>query len=219
MATNPYFKKGVSSEQALMQSLITESIKIQGQDVYYLPRKLQKLDLIFGEDVLSKFDTAVQIEMYMMDRAGWQGENDMIQKFGLRVTESMDFVVSKPRWLEATAGLTMFNNTRPQEGDLIYEPVTDNLYEITYVSIERPFFQLNKTYQWTISCSQFVYNNEKLDTGISEIDNIENDLGNDLMNLSLTPKDEHSQQENAFIQAEAPQYNFDINDPFSEVKR
>jgi hypothetical protein len=184
---NPYFPKGVASEQAIYQALTTESIKIQGHEVYYIPRKNQKLDLIFGEDVLSKFDTAVPIEMYMT-KPGWQGQTDLIQKFGLYVQESVSFIISKPRWLETvpvTCPWLANNGVRPLEGDLIWEPIAKNLYEITYVDVESVYYQLNKTYQFKIDCKLFVYSSEQLDTGISDVDNLEEIFSNDLLKTQL----------------------------------
>lgn len=187
---NPYFPKGVTSEQSILQGLVTESIQIQGMEVLYLPRKLQKLDLVFGEDILSKFDTAIPIEMYMFD-PGWQGQNDLITKFGLQVREQAEFILSKPRWETIVKPLSQFtfNKLRPQEGDLIYEPVTNNLFEIKYVSVEKPYFQLNKTYQWSLTCELFVYSNERLDTGIPDIDNIEEKHSQDMLNYQINIED------------------------------
>lgn len=242
MAVNKYFPKGISSEQIVYQSLVTESIQVQGMDVYYLPRKTQKLDLVFGEDVLSKFDTAVKIEMYMQDNDAWQGQNDFISKFGLQVKEQMSFILSKPRWEEVIKPVSSqfaYNKIRPQEGDLIYDPMTDNLFEITYVSLERPYYQLNKTYQWTLTCELFIYSNEKLDTGIAKIDKLEEEFGNDILNYQISLEDgyqlkqengnfmiqnytdernEFQFDENSPIKEEAPEYNFNVNDPFGEVK-
>lgn len=239
---NPYFPKGIASEQNLLQGLITESIKIQGVEVYYIPRRDRKLDLFFGEDVLSKFDLAIPIEMYM-DNPGWAGEQDIIQKFGLLVQERINFIVSKPRWHEViplAAPFMLNGGARPQEGDLIWDKVAKNLFEITYVDVESVYYQLSKTYQYKLQCQLFVYSSEQLDTGIAEIDKIEEEYGNDILNYQIdqengdaitlengesliqnTP-DEHNPFQfgkNAQIDEEAVDYNFNVNDPFGEMTK
>ena len=241
MATvNPYFPKGVASEQNILQNLITESIKVQGLEVYYIPRRHRNLDLVLGEDVLSKFDTAIPLEMYM-DHPGWQGQTDLIQKFGLLVQEELKFVVSKPRWLEVVppAAPWMFNGgQRPQEGDLIWVPITKNLFEITYVDVESVYYQLSKTYQYTLTCRLFVYSSEEITTGIETADNVQQEysqdklvdqimldgadgfinIGTDSSLLQDTADDEPLQfRKNQTIDAEATN-NFTVNDPFGELK-
>ena len=185
MATvNNYFPKGIASEQAVMQSLISESIKIQGMEVFYIPRKHENIDLILGEDVLSKFDTAIPIEMYM-NHPSWQGQTDLIQKFGLFVQEEMEFIVSKPRWLETVpvAAPWMRNGgIRPQEGDLIYDKITKNLFEIFYVDVESVYYQLSKTYQYNLKCRLFIYSSERIETGVLEIDNNGEEFTQDILN-------------------------------------
>lgn len=237
MATvNPYFPKGVASEQNILQSLITESIKVQGLEVYYIPRKNRALDLVLGEDVLSKFDTAIPIEMYM-DHPGWQGQTDLIQKFGLMVQEELKFVVSKPRWLETVpvAAPWMYNGgQRPQEGDLIYEPMTKNLFEINYVDTESVYYQLSKTYQFTLTCRLFIYSSEEISTGMATPDTVDAEYSQDKLVdqlmldgedgflttnpdeflLQNTADDEPLQfRKNETIDAEADN-KFDVNDPF-----
>ena len=237
MATvNPYFPKGILSEQGILQSLITESIKVQGLEVYYIPRRNRNLDLILGEDVLSKFDTAIPIEMYM-DHPGWQGQTDLIQKFGLLVQEELKFVVSKPRWLEVVppAAPWMYNGgQRPQEGDLIWEPITKNLFEITYVDVESVYYQLSKTYQFTLTCRLFIYSSEEISTGLTEPDMVDAEysqdkladqiilegedgflaIGDEASLLQNTADDEPLQfRKNQTIDAEADN-KFNVNDPF-----
>jgi hypothetical protein len=186
---NQYFPKGVRSEQNLLQGLVTESIQILGHDVYYLPRKLQKLDLVLGEDVLSKFDVAVHLEMYMENPGG---EQDLLTKFGIQVKENITYVVSKERWNSAVQiphGADMLNSLRPQEGDLIYEPITASLYEITYVDKENPYYQLNGWYQYRMSCELYNYSHEEITTGIEEIDGIETEFSRDQLSFELLKED------------------------------
>lgn len=194
MAVNPYFPKNLALEQNLFQSLVTESIQVIGHDVYYLPRKLQRLDLVLGEDILSKFDLAIPIEMYMDNIEG--GEQDLLTKFGLQVKEQIKYQISKERWSTAiktpygsTGTNRLYNDLRPQEGDLIYEPMSSSLYEIMYVDKENPYYQLGTNYFFTLTCELFNYSNESIDTGVAEIDGIETDFSNDLLQFEMLMED------------------------------
>lgn len=194
MAVNPYFTKNSSLEQNLFQSLVTESIQVIGHDVYYLPRKLQRLDLILGEDILSKFDLAIPIEMYLDNKEG--GEMDMLSKFGLQVKEQLKYQVSTKRWIEAiktpygsTGTNILYNDLRPQNGDLIYEPMSDSLYEIMYVDKENPYYQLGTNYFFTLTCELYEYSSEDINTGIAGIDDIETGFSMDILQFELLMED------------------------------
>jgi hypothetical protein len=176
MPTNPVFQSGVpigrSDEQRLLEELNIEALKIFGHDVYYIPRKLVKEDTLFGEDVLSKFDQAVPLEMYLKNTEGYGG-GDFMSKFGVQINDTATFVVSRLRWDQAVArkGLGILDQ-RPSEGDLLYLPITSSLFEIKFVEHENPFYQLGRLYVFELSCELFVYSSEKIDTGIGEIDEI-----------------------------------------------
>lgn len=175
MATNFYFQNGLtpgtSSEQRLLEDLIIESIKIYGHDVYYLPRTSVKLDNIFGEDVLSRFDNAYAIEMYLNNIEGWEGNGELFSKFGIQVTHQATFAVSKRRW-EDVVGTNpdLQLPLRPAEGDIIYFPKTNSMFEIKFVQHLDPFFQLGKFYIYSMQCELYQYSSEKFDTGVNEID-------------------------------------------------
>ena len=98
MPTNPFFSTGTTSEQHLYEDLIVEQLKIYGQDVYYLPRKIANKDTIFGEDPASSFDDSYIIEMYVDNSDGYMGEQEIIKKFGLELRDDIQFTVSKLRW-------------------------------------------------------------------------------------------------------------------------
>ena len=140
MATNFYFQtgntSGTTNEQRLLEDLIIESIKIYGHDVYYLPRVSVKQDNILGEDVLSQFDNAYPVEMYLTNIQGWEGNGELFTKFGIQVTDQATFVVSKRRWEDVVgshpAELLQLPS-RPAEGDLIYLPKTNSMFEIKFV--------------------------------------------------------------------------------------
>ena len=168
MATNLYFQNVSShAQQELINSLTSEVIQIHGLDVFYLPRTLVKEDLLMGEDVLSKFSTVYEIEMYLKSTEGFGGEGDLVSKFGLDVRDEVIFTVHRDRFELAT------DMSKPLEGDLIYLPINKGLFEIKFVEHEQPFYQSGKNYSFDITCELFQYAEEQLDTGVSEIDSIE----------------------------------------------
>lgn len=176
MTTNVYFQSGktigATNEQRLVEDLIIESMKIYGHDVYYLPRTLIKKDLIFGEDVLSQFTEAYPIEMYLANVDGWNGMQEMFTKFGIEVQDKATFVVSKRRWEDELARQTdnLQIPERPAEGDLLYLPLTDSMFEIKFVEHLDPFMQLAKFNVYTLQCELWQYSSEVVQTGIDEID-------------------------------------------------
>lgn len=186
--SNTYFKKGVISEQDLLQGFTSETIQIYGHTMYYLPRKLQKVDNIFGEDVLSSFETALPIEMYIENFDQWQGNQELISKFGLEIQKQMILMMSVSRWKTEVKKIQsgMWVSSRPQEGDLIYEPMTKALMEIKFVDHDDMFYQLSKNYRYRITCELFRYNQDTINTGVAEID-VTADL--DLMNFQMTNED------------------------------
>lgn len=174
MARNPYFSYAVKSEQDLYESLVIESLKFYGQDVYYIPRTIMNRDKILFDDIPSKFSSAYKIEMYLDNVDGWSGEGQIFSKFGLEIRDAASFIVSKRRWNEIVKS---YNNEivgeQPAEGDLIYLPMTRSLFEITYVDKNSPFYQLSKFNIFRMDCELFEYSDETLNTGIDEIDLIE----------------------------------------------
>ena len=168
MATNLYFNNvGSHTEQELINSLTSEVIQVHGMDVYYLPRTLIKEDLILGEDVLAKFSSAYEIEMYLKGTEGFGGEGDLVSKFGLDVRDEVIFIVHKDRFNLAT------DMDKPLEGDLVFLPMSKGLFEIKFVEHEQPFYQAGKNYSFDITCELYQYSEEQLETGISAIDDIE----------------------------------------------
>ena len=171
MPRNVYFSQAVKSEQNLYEDLIIESLKIFGQDVFYIPRVLVNRDNILGEDPASSFDDAYLIEMYIENIDGFEGSGDLYSKFGLEIQDDVTFVVSRKMWNQ---GIGKFStntiNPRPQEGDLIFLPMTNTFFEIDFVEHEDPFYQLQKLPTYKLRCTKFEYGDEKFDTGIAEID-------------------------------------------------
>ena len=172
MTTNLYFNNVTShAEQELINDLTSEVIKMHGMDVFYIPRTVVKEDLIMGEDVLSKFTTAYEIEMYLKGTEGFGGEGDLVSKFGLDVRDEVIFTVHKDRFNLAT------DMDKPLEGDLVFLPMSKGLFEIKFVEHEQPFYQAGKNYSFDITCELYQYSQEQLETGIADIDDIEKEQG------------------------------------------
>jgi len=174
MATNLYFSQKVRSEQNLYEDIVIESLKMFGQDVYYLPRDIVNEDRIFGDDVPSRFNSSYKIEMYIENVEGYDGEGDIFTKFGIEIRDQATFVVARRRWEHTIKNYdNEITSVRPVEGDLIYLPLSKSLFQIMAVEHEQPFYQLSNLPIYKLRCELFEYNDEQLDTGVTEIDDIE----------------------------------------------
>ena len=174
MPTSVYFDTGTTAEQRLYENLIIEQLSVFGQDVYYLPRKLVNEDTLFGEDASSSFNDAYIIEMYLDNIEGYEGQKEMMTRFGLDMQDEATFVVSKRRFEQLISlDQNLIVSTRPNEGDLIYYPKSKKLFEISFVDHDDPFYQLSNLPVFKLRCRTFEYSHEDMATGISEIDDIE----------------------------------------------
>jgi hypothetical protein len=198
MARNRYFNQytPVKQEQNLVEDLVIESIKIYGVDGYYLPRTDVNLDKIYGEDASMIFDDALELELYIKSFEGFQGQEDFLSKFGLQIDESITFVVAQKRFTQSLkpSFITEYgynfknedgdhlldeqsydyaNILRPREGDLIWIPMLNYMYEIKFTENIENFFQLGKLYTYEMRCDRYEYSSERIDTGVAEIDGIE----------------------------------------------
>lgn len=175
MPTNVYFSHGTRNEQHLIEDLIIESLRIYGNEFFYIPRTLVSKDNILGEDRLSEFKSSFPIEMYFENIDALDGQGAFIQKFGLMMEQSATLVVARRRWdqLVGRYGQTILPN-RPCEGDLIYFPLTKGLFDIKFVKHQDPFYQLGKLYVYKLQIELFQYSSERIDTGIREVDVFEN---------------------------------------------
>lgn len=182
MTLNPFFLNGSKTEQGLVQDLVNELIRMGGQDVVYLPRKFITEKKIIKELLVSKFDVGFSIEAYVLTYDGFGGQGDILSKFGVRSTDEITFVISKERYEQI---ITPFISnqpdikltSRPQEGDLIYLPIDNGLFEVKYVEVKRPFYQLNNLYSYQLKCELFEYEDEIIDTGIENVDNTVKNFG------------------------------------------
>ena len=177
MPTSSYFPTyhaGHSGEQNLAQDLVDEQIKLFGSDVYYLPKTVLA-DSTLDEVRYTKYQDQFQIEMLLVNVMGFGDNAEFISKFGLRITDEIIFRVSTKRWTEEVAehNPTLTVPERPNEGDLLYYPLTQNLYEIKYVGKEEPFFQFGKIQFYAITAELYEVGSDDLATGVAEIDAIE----------------------------------------------
>ena len=213
MPTNVYFDTGTTSEQRLYEDLVIEQLKIYGQDVYYLPRKLANKDTIFGEDPASSFDDSYIIEMYVNNTDGFMGEQEIIKKFGLELRDDIKFTVSKLRWETLISNNSdLQNTTRPNEGDLVYFPTTKAFFEIQFVEHEQPFYQQSALPVYNLSCTKWEYASERLDTGIATIDATEDALSTDTMNFQFTLENEVG---SFVLESDIGETNYVINESFT----
>tara|TARA_X000000368_G_C23042978_1_gene717838 strand:+ start:1034 stop:1900 length:867 start_codon:yes stop_codon:yes gene_type:complete len=177
MATNSYFTQGTTGEQDLIENLVIEQIKMFGKNVFYMPRTLVNEDTTFTEDALSKFDDAYEIEAYIEDPTGFTGDGDLFTKFGVRISDQVTFIISRKRFTEAVDdNAQLIVEGRPNEGDLVYFPMANKIFKIMFVEHEQPFYQLGKIHVWGLKCELFEFSDEQFDTGVTAIDQIEQDF-------------------------------------------
>jgi hypothetical protein len=181
MPRSVYFSQRYRPEQNLLEDLLIESMKIMGHDVFYIPRKIVKQDFILNEDVISSFDASFLIEMFVESVDGFEGDGDLMTKFGLETRDQLTLVCSRRRWnsLIGRHGYTN-DSVRPREGDLIYVPFSGGLFEIKFVEDKSPFFQLGGSGDtkgtiptFKLTCELFEYSGQEIDTGIAEVDLIQ----------------------------------------------
>ena len=189
MARNIYISQTVKSEQDLYENIIIESMKIYGQEVQYIPRELVAEDRIFGEDVVSAFDRAYQIEMYLENIDNFDGDQELFTKFGVEIRDRATLHVSRRRWHQAV-GTYLPEHLRPREGDLIYLTLSNQVFEIMRVVDDQPFYQLSNLPTYRMEVELFEYNDENFDTSIGDIDELEK-LGNTvILNLENSDSDD-----------------------------
>jgi hypothetical protein len=177
MALNPFFLQGSPNEQRLVQELINEQLRIYGVEVIYIPRKFVRRETILREVSSSKFDDNFALEAYVSNYEGYSGQGDILTKFGMSLKDDLSLIISKERYEDFIAPFLDGDNdeeivlsSRPREGDLIYFPLGQRLFEVKFVEHEQPFYQLGKLYVYELKCELFEYEDEVIDTSIHEID-------------------------------------------------
>jgi len=194
MPINPYFQSGIPQgirpEQNLVEDLIIECLKIYGFETYYIAREAFDQDPIFREDPQSMYKNAYPLEMYLQNIQGFEGEGELLTKFGVEIRDSATFVVSRRRWTHEVArdGNTILPN-RPAEGDVIYFPLTQSYFEIRKVVGDQPFYQIGKLYVYALQCELMQFDGQIFETGIQEIDVIAQEFNQDEDLYSLELQD------------------------------
>ena len=155
MALNPYFQQGAVSEQNLVQDLINEQLRMYGVEVYYLPREYGTTTTVIREVIQSSFNNAYPLEAYVDTYDGYEGVGTLLSKFGVQELDDLVLIISKERYEDYISPLiknipNIELTTRPKEGDLIWFPLGDRLFEIKYVEHEKPFYQLQKNYVYEV---------------------------------------------------------------------
>jgi hypothetical protein len=237
VATNFFFNNFQSSqEQLLLENLIIESIKIYGQDMYYIPRTLNNYDEVYGADDQSSYDNAYPIEMYIKSIDGFSGDGSFMSKFGIEIRDQIVFSMAQRIFAEEVGTYT--TQVRPNEGDLIYFPLNKKCFIIRYVNKFEMFYQLGSLQTWEVTCELFEYSNESLNTGIPEIDVLQkqysinqydwviktedadfltDENGNIIVLEGSSTDDLVLGADNDWIQQESDQFvDFSAVDPFSE---
>ena len=189
MALNPYFLQGSQAEQRLVQNLVNEQLKIFGVEVTYIPRKFVNTNSIIEEVTTSKFDDNFQIEAYVNTYEGYAGAGDVLTKFGMSLRDEVTLTISKERFEDFVSPFMSADDdielsSRPREGDLVFFPLGQRLFEVKFVEHEDPFYQLGKNYVYQLKCELFEYEDEVIDTSIDAIDTQVEDEGY-IANLQL----------------------------------
>ena len=182
MALNPFFLQGSQTEQRLVQSLINEQLQIYGVEVTYIPRKFVNKETVLNEIQSSKFDDNFLIEAYVNTYEGYSGQGDIMTKFGVSLRDEVTLTISQERFLdfiapfmEAVPDSEISLITRPREGDLVFFPLGNRLFEVKFVEHENPFYQVGKLFTFKMQCELFEYSGEDFDTGSNLIDQIEDE--------------------------------------------
>jgi hypothetical protein len=173
MATNPYISLKNRQEQDLYEDILIEAIKFYGQDVYYLPREVVEREDIFLDSIQSQFSDAYKVEVYIENAEGFEGEGDLFTKFGIELRDQATFNIARRRWRQLIGDRLSDAQFRPREGDVIYLPLSESLFEVKRVYTESPFYQLSQLPLFRMQCELFEFSDEDFDTGIPSIDNIE----------------------------------------------
>jgi hypothetical protein len=221
MPTNLYFSPAVRTEQFLYQDLIIEGLRLYGQETFYIPRTAITSDEILNEDY-SRFESAYMIEMYVANTEGFEGEGTLLSKFGLEIRDQATFILARRRFDQLVSiDDNKVASERPREGDLIYLPLANSLFEIKFVEHEKPFYRLSDLPIYELQCELFEYTSEKFDTGVFGVDQFETQFASrtviEIQNgqsgfyegekIFQVVQQEQSDQEEIVLRAEVSRFN------------
>jgi len=189
MTTSVYFDNyNHTQEQTLYDDLIIESIQIYGHDVKYIPRVLNNFDELYTEDSISSYENAIDIEMYVKSVDGFTGDGIFLSKYGLEIRDEVIFSVAKSRFVKQVTGTDPTRN-HPKEGDLIYFPLNGKAFQIKFVDYKPFFYQHGELQTYDLVCELFEYSGETFDTGVPEIDEIQDKYDTNILNDALLTED------------------------------
>ncbi len=218
MPLNSLFPKGDQSERNMMENLIIESIRMYGNEWYYIPRVLVAPDDVFGEDNLSKFKDAYMVECYIDNIDSWGGQGSFMSKFGLQIEEQAQLTIARRRWDELVGqyGKTILPD-RPCEGDLMYFPTSDSLFEIKFVEHQNPFYQLGQLNVFKLKVELFQYSSERIETDLDELNQFALDMTFDIKDkvpAVANPDLRDGRQNSTFLTDPEDVINFNESNPF-----
>jgi len=201
-------------EQGLLEDLIIESIRIYGENMYYVPRTLNNKDKIYGEDSITTYENATLVEFYIKNVDGFGGDGNFMSKFGLEIRDQVTFVIAKRIFEEEVDQNGTFG--RPREGDLIYFPLNKKLFQIKYTDNKPIYYPLGALQTYELTCELFEYSGEQFNTGIPEIDDIQDKLSMNIFDYSLLTQDNFSiaTENGDYLVLET--YKVETIDPFSD---
>ena len=185
-----------------------------GHDLYYLPRTRIQDDSILGEESYSEFNTQYFVEMYIKNIEGFAGQGDFLSKFNLEIRDQVTFTVARRTFSEEVGSYTSFE--RPREGDLIYFPLNNKLFEIKFVEHEAIFYQLGALQTFDITCELFEYNNEIFNTGIASIDEKQKDLTFNLSDFAIKTEAGFAIADEDMNDLVQEAFSLDVQDPISD---
>ena len=217
MSTSVFFNNFTSSmEQSLIENLIIESIKLYGHDVYYIPRQLKNKDEIYGQDSVSEYNQSYFVDVYIKDISGFQGEGDFLSKFNLQIRDQITFTIARRTFFDEIGNVDPL--ARPQEGDLIYLPLNKKIFVIKFIEHEAIFYQLGALQTFDLICELWEYSNEKLNTGIPEIDVNESTYSFDFSTYRMLTEDSYVLQDEDGYDLIQEQFNFvtQVGDVFED---
>ena len=190
--TNSFFSNttGYTGEINLLDDLCREQIKMFGVDLLYMPRRMLNLDTLLHESTKNAFEIALPLPVYIKSFDGYDNGMEVLTKFGVRNSDELTLIISRSEfqtyyspflksYYNSIAGrpetaklnhLEGETDARPKEGDLLYFPFDDGIFEIKYVNFDVPFFQLGKGYVFEMQCEKFEYSGATFDTGYDIVD-------------------------------------------------
>jgi hypothetical protein len=184
--------------------------------VFYCPRTLVAKDDLYGEDTISEYNRAYEIDMYIRSYDSYEGDGTFLSKFNLEIRDQVTFTIAVRNFLNEIGSIE--NLTRPREGDLIYVPMLDRLLVIKYVSKNPVFYQMGAIQMYDLVCEIFEYSSERLNTGIEAIDNIQTDLSFNMADYAITTQDGLVITDQDGYQIVQSAFNFEtqVRDPYED---